>query len=531
MIVTRPQVPSVRPDLETTPGLNWIRPMISRRLVLIGATAIIVAAAGGFWMLRDGDKAAFQIQVVEKGDIISTISASGKLQAVGTVEVGSQVSGQISEILVDFNSPVKRGQLLARIDPSTFEAKVLQAQANLATANATLAQAKANLLEAQRDYDTKKALLDSGYYSVRAIQTAEATLMAARASVTSAQAAIRERAASLNQARIDLTRTYIRAPVDGVVIDRQVDSGQTVAASLSAPTLFVIAEDLSQMQVEANVDEADIGNVKAGQRVEFTVDAFPDATFAGEVRQVRIAGVETSNVISYTVIITAPNRDGRLLPMMTANATIYLGEIKNVLKVPMAALQFKPRDPEAEKAQVAAQSGNPLAATMGPPGMRGLRAAGGTQNQNGGQGGASSRRPDPAKMLEDLTEDLTLTRDQQSRVRAILEESLAGRPAFNSPPTDAQRAEMRQRREAMREKIKAVLTPPQATLFDEMQPVRGANGESGKAGTVYVLDARGEADERNILIGASDDDWAAVIGGRLKAGDKVIVGQSMPGED
>ncbi|MGK2284531.1 efflux RND transporter periplasmic adaptor subunit [Pedomonas sp. V897] len=345
-----------------------------RRLLLIGGLLAIAAAGFTAWTFSASKRPVYQTVVAEQGDIVTRITASGSLQAVGTVEVGSEVSGLIKELYADFNTPVKKGQVLARIDPSTFEARVLQGEAQEATALAQLEQARADLKEAERDYETKRKLSTSGWYSARGTETAEATLAKARAAVKLAEANLLQARANLNQARIDLSRTYIRAPVDGIVISRAINVGQTVAASFQTPTLFTIAEDLSEMQVEAKVDEADIGAVSPGQRAEFTVDAYPDQVFHGEVKEVRLASGDTgqtqatsTGVVTYTVIITAPNKDGKLLPNMTANATIYLGEVKNVLKLPIMALSYEPAAIAAEAARRAPPPAGGFGPPMGPP--------------------------------------------------------------------------------------------------------------------------------------------------------------------
>ena len=368
-----------------------------RRLAIIGAFLALAAIGYAAWSFRSSDAPVYQTVAAERGDITTHITASGSLQAVGTVEVGSEVSGLIKELYADFNTPVKKGQVLARIDPSTFEARVLQGEAQQATAQAQLDQAKADLKEAERDYETKRKLSTSGWYSARGTETAEATLEKARAAVKLAEASLLQAKANLNQARIDLSRTYIRAPVDGVVISRAINVGQTVAASFQTPTLFTIAEDLAEMQVEAEVDEADIGSVAPGQRAEFTVDAYPDQVFHGEVKEVRLASGDTeqeqttsTGVVTYTVIITAPNKQGKLLPNMTANATIYLGEVKNVLKLPIMALSYEPTAIAAEAASRATGGFGPQGGPMGPP-------PGGNRKANGPHPEGAEGKPAGAK--------------------------------------------------------------------------------------------------------------------------------------
>jgi HlyD family secretion protein len=284
------------------------------------------------------------------------VSATGTLNPVVSVQVGSQVSGQITEILVDFNSPVKAGQLIARIDPNTFTQRVRQAEADMDAARATLAvqqaqiaQAQASLLDAQRDFTRKEQLVEKKFISAAerdkaqtTLDAATAALQLAQAQLLNGQAQVRQRQALLVQAQVDLQRTSIRSPVDGVVVKRSVDTGQTVAASLQSPELFIIARNLTDMQVETSVDEADVGRIQPGQQTSFTVDAFPGRRFTGEVRQVRKAASIVSNVVSYTVVISAANPELILLPGMTANVRIVTAHKDNALKVANAALRFRP---------------------------------------------------------------------------------------------------------------------------------------------------------------------------------------------
>lgn len=336
------------------------------------AAALVAAALGYLWLTAgDGDGAPqYRLAKVERGPLTAVVAASGTLNAVTTVQVGSQISGQIKEIHVDFNSPVKEGQVIARIDPATFELRVSQARADLESARsavavarsglaaqeAELARVRVNLADAERDYERKRALVAKNYLSPAELDKARTVLEATReqakavaaqgrigqAQVRSALAAVKQRESLLRQAEVDLERTIIRAPVDGTVILRNVDAGQTVAASLQAPVLFTIARDLRDMQVEAAIDEADVGRLRPGQAATFTVDAFPRRSFSGSIVQIRKSPVTVQNVVSYTVVISARNADLALLPGMTANVRIVVDERESVLKVPNAALRFRP---------------------------------------------------------------------------------------------------------------------------------------------------------------------------------------------
>ncbi|MBK9520191.1 MAG: efflux RND transporter periplasmic adaptor subunit [Rhodocyclaceae bacterium] len=364
-----------------------------RGAVVLGIVALL-GVAGYLYRtkLNSGGATTFKSAKLERGPLSAVVSATGTLNPVVSVQVGSQVSGQIKEIFVDFNSPVKAGQLIARIDPETLQQKVRQAEADVeatqsavAVQRAEVSRSRAILSDALRDYERKKMLVDKGFISSAERDKAQTTYDAALAGlrVTEAQtqngeAIVRQRQAQVAQARIDLERTSIRAPVDGVVVKRSVEPGQTVAASLQAPELFVIAKNLSDMQVEASIDEADVGRVKLGQKARFTVDAFPGQNFEGEVRQVRKAATVVSNVVTYTVVISAENPQLALLPGMTANVQIATAHKDNVLKVPNAALRFRPTNavspapsgnrkssPDRGRVWVVGSDGSPLSVEVG----------------------------------------------------------------------------------------------------------------------------------------------------------------------
>lgn len=308
-------------------------------------------------------------EAVTRGDVIRKVSASGKVRALNTIKVGAEVSGQITKVYVDFNSRVRKGQILAEIDPTRVRARVEQSEAQVAVARANLQQTAANVARARaeleiqaRDFDRQKALSERGFVSKAGLDIAQSKLNSARnavqvalAQTQSGGAQIRQGNAELSSATLDLNRTVIVAPASGVIINKLVEPGTTVAASFQTPNLFEIAADTTKMQVEASVDEADIGQVRAGQMVSFTVDSYPDDIFKAKVRQVRQAPVEAQNVVSYLVIIDVDNVNGKLLPGMTANVEIITDVRTNVTRVPTNAMRFRPRladrpKPAAEKA-------------------------------------------------------------------------------------------------------------------------------------------------------------------------------------
>ena len=404
------------------------RRIISILLVVLTAAGL---TAGYLYKQGSGSKSPYRTAPVTRGPLAAAISATGTLNAVITVQVGSQVSGQIKELHADFNSQVKRGQVIALIDPQIFEAKVSQAtaqveaarsavlnqqaaieraRADIGNARAALAVAKAQtakghvaVLDARRDLgrktdlrekgfiaqaeqDTAQAVHDSavaqdeankaqGQAQEATVRSAEAALKVSEAQLQSAMAQVNQQEANLRQMQLDLEHTIIRAPVDGVVVSRTVDVGQTVAASLQAPTLFTIAQDLTRMQVDTNVDEADVSRVRVGMRAAFTVDSFPGQVFAGEIVQIRKAPQVVQNVVTYDVVVSARNTDLRLLPGMTANVRIVTDRKEDVLRVPNAALRFRPPGIEAERPQRpgsgALSGGSGRGARTGGPGLPG----------------------------------------------------------------------------------------------------------------------------------------------------------------
>lgn len=317
-----------------------------RRYLISAIVVVLAVLIGLFFLRRGGDDGGdqYRTQAASQGDITSTASATGTLSAVTTVQVGSQVSGIISRLYADFNSQVQKGQVLAELDPTPFLQTVEQRQADVTRAMVEVANAKVTYTRQQR-------LADAGII-------AQADVDAAKAAYDSARAALAQSQASLKQAQTNLGYTKIYSPVDGQVVDRQYDVGQTVAASFSAPTLFTIAQDLTKMQVKADIDQSDIGRIKAGAPVRFTVDAYPDQEFRAQVSQVRLNATINQNVITYPVIIEVANPDLRLRPSMTADVTIQVDTARDVLRVPNAALRFKPETEEGEEqGQAARQSG------------------------------------------------------------------------------------------------------------------------------------------------------------------------------
>lgn len=465
-----------------------------------GVAALLVLAAVGaalYWWQGRGERDAprYRFGKVERGPLVATVSATGTLNPVTSVQVGTQVSGQIKELLVDFNSPVKRGQLIARIDPETFEYRVRQAQADAEAARSALGRAQVNLLNAQRDLARTRELVARNFVSEAELQTRQAAYDLAAADVKNAQAVLAQREASLASAKVDLARTEIRAPVDGIVIKRSVDVGQTVAASLQAPELFVIARDLRDMQVETSIDEADVGRIRIGQRATFTVDAFPGRTYQGEVKQIRKAAQTVQNVVTYTVLVSANNEDGLLMPGMTANVRIVTDTRESALKVPNAALRFRPPGESAAPEP----------------------ARGETKSAPAPAGGGL------AQMRTRLTTELKLDAAQQAKLDGIIEDMRPRFAALRELPEEQRAKTAAALRSDLRARIDAILNPEQQARYAQL--VAEFAGRSGQTtrGRVWVL-ADGKPKAIEVRVGLTDGSATEVISDELREGMEVIVG-------
>jgi HlyD family secretion protein len=338
---------------------------MKKKVVLIAAAVVVVAAAAlgiGALKGRRNGVVKYRTEALSKGDIEALVVTSGTLNPVRLVEVGSQVSGKIDKLYVDFNSQVKEGQVLAELDQSLLRAKIDQSNANYLSAKASLEKSRVTLDNLQKKYERAKTLFGKNLISFEENEAAEASYLGAKTDVQSAEARLVQAKSQLDSSRVDLGYATIRSPIDGIVINRLINIGQTVAASFQAPKLFEIANDLSKMQVECAVDEADIGKVKEGQEVRFSVDSFPDETFNGTVNQVRYSPTTTSNVVTYTTIVDVDNKGLKLRPGMTATVSIITGEATNVLRVPNGALRFTPALPAEELQKIMMAAGERMTA-------------------------------------------------------------------------------------------------------------------------------------------------------------------------
>lgn len=527
---------------------------------VIAAGLGIAAVAAGYWTLRptggSANDMAYRTAPVDRGQITAAVRATGTLTPMTTVVVGSMLSGQIVEILADYNSQVKAGQVVARLNSDQIKtrrdaaaADVAQARADLVVKRAQLDRAKtarvkanstvkdleaqrdrtaAQLADAKRTFERQSELFNRGAGSQQSFDTArtqveiqaaslasneaqvasakaelaglDADIALAEGQVQSGEALILSREAKLKDIMIDLERTEIRSPVDGVVVQRQVNLGQTVAASLSAPELFQIAQDLREIDIYANIDEADVGRLKPGQPVTFTVNAYPNRTFEGRVHMVRLGAQTISNVVTYTGVVRVENRDMALLPGMTANLQVVTEDRHDVLRVANAALRFRPSGVAA----------GPIAAPAASPAVPG-------ENRNGGRAGAALR--------ERIETEVQPTPEQKQAIAAILQERrTGGREAMAGLSEEERRAAFRTARAEMQAKIAAVLDPERKAKFLALTQEGRPAPQQGVPGRVYVLDGDGQPKPVRVMLGPTDGAYTEIVSGDLKEGAQVIVG-------
>ena len=367
---------------------------------------VLVGAILGYTLIKKGKAAQvkYRTEVLAKGDVESTVTTSGSLNPVDTVDVGSQVSGKIAILGADFNSKVKKGQLLAQLDLELLNAKVDQAESSYKSRVASLDQAKLALDNSLKKFNRSKELFAKNQISIEEMETAESNYLNAKASVVSSESALSQSKSSLDSSKVDLSYAIIRSPIDGVVISRNVNIGQTVAASYQAPLLFKLASDLTKMQLQCDIDETDIGKVKEGQKVRFTVSAYQGETFNGTVRQVRYSPTTVQNVVTYATIVDAENPDLKLMPGMTATVSIITGEAKGVLKIPNASMRFTPTLPQEELAKLLADAGIGVPRGQSQPGQK-------TEGSRGQTAGPSAVRSGGAQMGQGQE----LTAEQRAR--------------------------------------------------------------------------------------------------------------------
>jgi HlyD family secretion protein len=442
-----------------------------KKKTIFGLIAILAVALVVFFVfIKKGkaDQPKYRTEALAKGDVEALVTTSGTINPVDIVEVGSQVSGKILKLYADFNSQVKAGQLMAELDQDIQKAKVDSNQANYQSSLASLEQAKVTLENAKKNQDRTQDLFQRNLLSSVEKETADANFVNARVGVQTADARVSQAKSTLDQSKVDLSYCTIRSPINGTVIDRPVNVGQTVAASMSAPVLFKVASDLTKMKVQCAVDEADIGKVKEGQKVRFTVDAFQGETFTGTILQVRFAAVTTQNVVTYTTIVDAPNPEIKLRPGMTATVNIITGEARGTLRIPNAAMRFTPTLPQAELQK--------LLATLRPQGQRG------GQPGEAAQPGQVGQKPDGAQATAQ-------TGQRQGGQRGNFDMS--------------------------------TLTPEQIQRF---QQLRAQGGARRQGGTVWVLGELGQIKPYTVRTGITDNTYSEITRSELKEGMKIILG-------
>ena len=530
------------------------------RKLLMSLLLVLVlggVAAGGYLYYEGQQQPPRYLTVaVERGAITTTVNATGIVNAVTTVQVGTQVSGTIQKLLVDFNSPVKEGEVIAQIDPAPLATKVAQARANVAsamaavqvaqattvnskaaveTAQANVESAKANIekskvaladarrilernkemagkaLIAQNDLDAAQTTYDGALAQLKVseaqleaaagqLKSAIAQQRLAAAQEVAAAAQVDQAKAALQAAELDLEHTTIRAPVNGIVVSRSVDVGQTVAASLQAPVLFLIAQDLTQMQVDTNVSEADIGRVQVGQTANFTVDAYQNTTFTGRVTQVRNAPITVQNVVTYDAVVHVANPDLKLKPGMTANVSFLVADRQDVIKIPTAALRFQPEG-------VAQDTGS--------------RDSQAPQRERGGGSGASRTK----EMQQLLTQELALTPEQQTRLSEVFQKTGQQFRAMREEESEERRQAMRRDMQTQtRAQIRTLLTPEQRQKYEELMKAREEAQTQARPGRVWIVGANGTPEPRPLTIGIANDTQTEVVAGDLPAGQQVITG-------
>ena len=501
------------PPVQSPARRRWLWPVVI--IALIAATA--------YWFMRSGADSGVQgyrTDAVTRGEIRTAISATGTLSATATVDVGTQVSGILQTVDVDYNDAVKKDQVIARIDPSTYQARLDQANAALASARAGLNEAQASARNAEADYSRKSELVKRQLVSRTDADLALANRDQARARIVSASAQVKQQQATVNSAHLDLEKTVIRSPVDGVVLSRAVEPGQTVAASLQTPVLFKIAGDLRQMEIVLAIDEADIGQVRNGQSVKFSVDAFPDRNFKGQVKQIRLAATNTSNVITYPVVVEVENSDQTLLPGMTANAEIEISNRANVLSVANSALRFKPNDPASQTATVGAgaqaRTGVMISESLTKV-ANGLKL---TAAQRGAFDTAVTAMRERADAMRKAA--AARTEGQAAGSRTFGGQGGGQRQGGNGNSSDGGRR--------MAERMKQSFAPFRSMLSAEQQKTWDtelAALATAKRAPVYKL-VDNKPEQITVRVGASDGTRTEIMGEGLAEGDLVIIGSARP---
>jgi HlyD family secretion protein len=476
-----------------------------KKIIVAAIIAILIGSGLLIYYKTKNGVVKYKTAPVQNGSLRATVTATGTVNAVKTVSVGTQVSGTLKELHVDFNSRVKKGQVIAEIDPATLQAQVDQARANVLVAKANVEKAKATLEDSKKARDRNRQLFSKSLIAKSDLDTSEATHDSNNAQVGASTAQVAQTEAALRFAETNLRYTKIVSPVDGIVVSRNVDIGQTVAASFQTPTLFTIAQDLTKMQIDTNIDEADIGKIETGQGVEFSVDAYPDNTFHGIVDQIRIAPITVQNVVTYDVVIRVDNGDLKLKPGMTANVTIIVASKDGILKIPNAALRFRPSEKEvpADSQKTAANrtsvrpSGPSDAATVRPS------AADKNDGESSLLAGRRGRRPSGPS---DETNAGISDSGRPGRRRASAADKEGKQPFGLSDGTAA--------RSSGPEKNNAQASSQMKQEGTQSAPRRY---------TVWILE-NNKPKRAQVTIGISDGSFTEITSGDVREGQEIIVG-------
>lgn len=531
---------------------------MNKKLLVGIAGAVIVAIAAGALLLGGTGNAApgkytYETVKIDKGDVARVVTASGAVNPREKVEVGSEVSGKVTAIFVDFNDVVKKNQVLAQVDPETFQntldqnrARLQQAQASVDSTRASISRAKLDLETQGKTYERTKVLFNEGATSKADWEQAEQAYKNAQLDVTTQEVSLKSALAGLETARATvqdsitkLERTKIRSPIDGVILSRDVEVGQTVQSAQSVAKFFTVAADLSQIEIEANVVESDIGGINIGDPVAFTVDAFAGERFQGSVVQVRQLGTETANVVTYTVVINARNPNGRLLPGMTANVEITADKVSNVLRVDYDATRFQPPKEVLAAMNAAAPATGEGAqgaggqGAGGPGGQGGPRGGGGPGGGRGFGGGQQFGEILKTAGVDDARAEKIMT-ELRTEMQAAMEGmgprqpqgqggSIVGGAGFGGPPPSIQQQQQSSERFAKVQQIQESVFRKNlnAAEYDAVAKAR-SEMQSQKRVTVYKLDAKGELEKAQLTIGLADGENAQIIRG-AKEGDVFVV--------
>jgi HlyD family secretion protein len=503
---------------------------MKRATVILLVLMAVGISAGAYYMRRGGKEPQVMTAEVTRGDVVDTVGATGALEAVTTVQVGTQVSGSVQALFADFNSIVRKGQVIARLDPSLIQTQIEQQQANVARAQAEIERLRVSLEDARVKLTRAQDLSARSLIPKAELETAEVNVRSMEAQLRSAQAGLTQARANLNQMQVNLQHTVIHAPIDGIVISRNVDVGQTVAASMQAPTLYLLAADLTKMKVNANIDEADVGRIRPGQTVRFRVDAYPTDDFLGTVSQIRLQPVVVQNVVTYATVIDVPNPELKLKPGMTANVTIEIARRANVVRVPTMALRFRPTadifaalgqeaPPDIRRGPGAPALAGGSTAPGSPPasGATGTQVAPGLSGpaeptrSTGLSGPAEPTRPDTGSAASDNGGD------PQARRRRFQERMQ------NMSPDE--RAQFTQR---MRERAPAQRNGPAAsgvtgTHAQTIDQLFGPLPQTESAGRVWTFSNK-QLKPVRLRLGVSDGTWTELLGTELQPGTELVTG-------